>query len=144
MLLKASKSSNGAAIAVLARLGISAAQTRDTLGVLRCTVSSQPHTLLHMTPPMPLHTHQLIMCACMLCRLPAEGQARLFDVIRSAAEALEADRAGVWARFGQPYASLGEMVQVGGGWQDSTAHPTQQLCFICVECEARCSGMPAL
>lgn len=42
----------------------------------------------------------------------AEGQTRLFDVIRSAAEAREADRAGVWASFGQPYACLGEPKQV--------------------------------
>lgn len=41
-----------------------------------------------------------------------EGQTRLFDVIRSAAEAREANPAGVWASFGQPYACLGQPQQV--------------------------------
>lgn len=43
---------------------------------------------------------------------PAEGQTRLFEVIRTAAEVRETDRAGVWASFGQPYACLGQPQQV--------------------------------
>ena len=54
----------------------------------------------------------IVCCAVLSC---TEGQSRLFDVIRSAAETLEADRAGVWASFGQPYACLGQPQKVRDG-----------------------------
>jgi hypothetical protein len=37
----------------------------------------------------------------------------MFDLIKNTASQEEKPRKGVWASFGQPYVSLGEMAEVG-------------------------------
>jgi hypothetical protein len=55
--------------------------------------------------------HRSCFASCLF--LPtAEGQNRLFGIISAAAETREAERAGVWSSFGQPYACLGVPQQV--------------------------------